>query len=121
MFGRLLPVILSCLLLAAHFSRGGILILSLACLVLPGLLLARVAWVPRVFQVILVLGGLEWIRRTWVLRAQRIEAGEDWVRMAVILGAVAMFTFVSALVFQNRKVRGWYGAGAAMPGERGEA
>ena len=113
---RLLPVILSCLLLAAHFSRGGILVLSLACIALPGLLLARKPWVPVVFQVILLLGGFEWIRRAAELRAQRIESGDDWVRMAIILGVVAGVTFASALVFRNRRVMEWYGVGTATQG-----
>lgn len=117
MFLRLVPVVVSCLLLAAHFSRGGVLLLSLACLALPGLLLARAAWVPRVFQVILVLGGLEWIRRAIVLRGERIAAGEDWARMALILGVVAAFTMVSALVFRSKSVGAHYGAGAEAPAE----
>jgi len=72
--------------------------------------------VPVVFQVILVLGGFEWIRRAAGLRVQRIEAGDDWVRMAIILGVVAGVTFASALVFRNRRVMEWYGVGTATQG-----
>jgi uncharacterized membrane protein HdeD (DUF308 family) len=67
-------------------------------------------WAARTVQVFLFLGGLEWIRTTVVIASERSEAGEPWVRMAVILGAVAVFTAVSALPFnRDSKLRERYG------------
>lgn len=108
-FLRLLPVILSCVLLAAHFSRNDILALTLVSLALPFLLLVRRPWVPRLFQVVLVLGALEWVRRLVALALERQAAGEGWIRMAVILGVVAAFTAASALVFGNSALKERYG------------
>ena len=106
---RLLPVILSCLLLAAHFSRNNIMLLTLVSLALPFLLLVRRPWVPRLLQVVLVLGALEWVRRLVALALERQGAGGEWVRMAVILGGVAAFTASSALVFRSRARKERYG------------
>ena len=108
-FLRLLPVILSCLLLAAHFSRNEIMLLTLVSMALPFLLLVRRPWVPRLFQVVLVLGALEWVRRLVALALERQGAGEEWVRMAVILGVVAALTASSALVFRGSAVKERYG------------
>jgi hypothetical protein len=108
-FLRLLPVILSCVLLAAHFSRNGVLLLSLVSLTLPFLLLVRKSWVPRFFQVVLVLGALEWVRRLVALAFERRAAGDEWLRMALILGAVAAFTAASALAFRSAALKDRYG------------
>jgi hypothetical protein len=105
---RVLPVILSLLLLAAHFYRAGLVPLTLACVALPFVLLLRKAWVPRLFQVVLVLGALEWLRALYGFAAMRIAFGEPWTRLALILGAVAVFTGLSGLVFRARKLRGFY-------------
>lgn len=105
---RLLPVILSFLLLAAHFYRAGYPALTVVCLALPCLLFLRKAWVPGLFQVVLLLGALEWLRTLYGLAAMRIAFGEPWTRLAFILGAVAALTALSGLAFKNRKLRAHY-------------
>ena len=99
MFALLIPTLLSCLVLAAHFFRGGHPYLTFVCCAAPMLLLARRAWATRLLQLILVVGALEWVRTTWQIQAVRIDEGRDWQRMAVILYSVAWFTFASSLVF----------------------
>jgi hypothetical protein len=106
---RLLPVILSLLLLGAHFYRAGQVILTGASVAVLFLLFLREAWVPRLFQVLLLLGALEWLRALYVFAAMRVAFGEPWLRLAVILGAVALFTALSGLVFRNRKLSQRYG------------
>lgn len=105
---RLLPVILSFLLLGAHFYRAGLVPLTALCVAGLFLLLIRKAWVPRLFQVLLVLGALEWLRSLYFLAAMRIAWGEPWTRLALILGGVALFTALSGLVFKNKKLRAFY-------------
>jgi hypothetical protein len=97
--------------LAAHFSRHDIPLLTLACIAAPCLLLVRRPWIPRLLRWLLVLGALEWMRTTAVLVSRRITAGEDWLRMAAILVAVATATLVSALDFRSAAVRERYGSG----------
>jgi len=110
-FIRLLPVLLSFLLLGAHFFRAGFPWLAYACVALPLLLWVRRVWVVRVIQVLLLAGGLEWLRSTIVLVSARRSAGESWTRLALILGAVVAFTVGSTLVFRSRGLRKRYGLG----------
>jgi len=105
---RLLPVILSFLLLAAHFYRAGYAVLTALCFVVLVLLFSRKPWVPRLFQVLLLLGALEWLRSLYHFAAMRIAWEQPWTRLAIILGAVALFTALSGLVFRNRKLRDYY-------------
>lgn len=107
---RLLPVILSFLLLGAHFYRAGLVVVAGLCIVSLFLLLLRKSWVPRLFQVLLLLGALEWLRSMYFFIAMRIAWGEPWTRLAIILGTVALLTALSGLVFKNRKLRAYYTA-----------
>ena len=110
---RVLPVILSFLLLGAHFLRTGHTAIAVACAALPPLLLLRGTWVPRLFQVLLLVAALEWLRTLYLLAAMRIAWDQPWGRMALILGGVALFTALSALVFRNPSLRARYrGAGS---------
>jgi hypothetical protein len=108
-FLRLLPVILSFLLLGAHFYRYGLTPLTLICIAALFLLFLRKPWVPRLFQVLLVLGALEWLRTLYLLAAMRIAWDQPWTRLAVILGTVALLTALSGLVFRSRKLKLRYG------------
>lgn len=105
---RISPVLLSFLLLAAHFSRNDVPALVALCLALPFLLLLRRPWVPRLFQALLVLGGLEWVRSTVSHVWRRQAEGDSWIRLAIILGTVAVFTVCSGLVFRNTALRRRY-------------
>ena len=105
---KLLPVILSILLLAAHFYRAGIPALSGLCIGVLFLLFFRKRWVPRLFQWLLILASLEWLRALYFFAAMRIAWDQPWTRLAIILGAVALFTAVSGLVFRNTRLRSYY-------------
>ncbi len=99
---RYLPAILSALLIAAHFLRTGAMGLVLVCLLLPALLLLRRAWAVTVVQIYLVLATLEWLRTLSNNMAERQASGEPWLRMALIIGAVAAFTAMSAWLVRKR-------------------
>ena len=107
-FLRLLPVIISLLLLGAHFLRAGQSILVTASLLLIIPLLLRNAWVPRLIQLVLVLGAVEWLRTLYNVAQIRMDMGMPWTRMALILGGVALFTALSGLVFRSKKLRARY-------------
>ena len=107
-FLRLLPVFISFLLLAAHFLRSGHVIISTVLLALLLLLFLQNSWVPRVIQLILLLGTFEWLRTLYTVAQVRIELDRPWMRMAIILGAVALFTALSCLVFRSGALRKKY-------------
>ena len=94
---RLLPLLLSALVLAAHFYRMGNLGFVAFVLVLPLLLITRERWAVRVVQVGLVLAAAEWIRTAISIAQIRAASGAPATRMFVILGCVAAFTALSAL------------------------
>lgn len=104
----LVPVLLSFLVLAAHFLRAGLLPLTLIFILVPGVLLLKKRWVPPLLQVLLVLGGFEWVRTVTALVIVRREAGEPWTRMAIILGSVALITVLSSLVFRAKTLQRRY-------------
>jgi hypothetical protein len=105
---RLIPVILSFLLLAAHFYRAGYPVVSGLCLGILFLLFMRKSWIPRLFQGLLILGAMEWLRSLYFFAAMRIAWEQPWTRLALILGAVALFTALSSLVFWNKTLRSYY-------------
>ncbi len=107
-FVRLLPVILSAIIMAAHFSRAGMDVVAIVCLMLPFLLFIRERWIARAFQVLLVLGMFVWIHAAYNLIQLRQAMGEPWGRLAIILGIVALFTALSALVFQSKSLKERY-------------
>ena len=105
----LLAPSLSLALLSAHFYRDGAWLLALLCAALVMLLAWRRAWVPRLLQVALALGCVEWAWTTSVLVQQRMALGRPWSRLALILGAVALFTAASAVLLSHPRVRRRYG------------
>ena len=103
-----MPIVLSLLVLAAHFLRGGSLGIAVLVLGLLGLLFIRQTWVVRLMQVVLVLGALEWTRTLVVLAMRRSEQGQPFLRMTLILGGVVAVTLISALLFETKRMRGVY-------------
>lgn len=105
---QLLPVVLSLLVLAAHFLRAGNLLMVVLLLALLALLAVPRSWAARAVQVALALGTLEWVSTLVRLARARSAAGEPALRMGLILGAVALLTGLSALVFQSARLRRRY-------------
>ena len=105
---RLLPVFLSFILLAAHFSRAGSVPFMVISLMIPLLLLVKRAWVVRTIQLLLLAGAVEWVRTMFGYIEQRKAIGDDWTRLAIILVAVALFTALSGLIFSVKPLRKRY-------------
>ena len=103
------PVVLSLLVLGAHFMRYDNTVGVLISVGLIGLLLVRKAWVARVVQFALLLGALEWVLTVYRLVQMRMAMGEPAMRMAIILGVVIAVTAGSALLFEARTMRQVYG------------
>lgn len=107
---QLTPIVLSAIVLGAHFLRSGPFILIILSFLFPALLFIKRAWAARLVQIILLLGMFEWIRTLLDLVAERRLLGEPWGRLVIILGLVAIITGSSALLFSyNHSVRKRYG------------
>lgn len=102
-------VVLSFVILAAHFLRFGNSIGVYGSLGLIALLFVRRPWVARLMQVVLVLGAFEWLRTLYELAQLRAAQGQPFTRMIVVLGVVAAVTFCSALLFQSSTLKIIYG------------
>jgi hypothetical protein len=106
---RLLLPALALLLLAAHFYRAGWLVPAAVSVALVALLAVPRPWAARTVQVALALGALEWLRTLAAFAAARIALGQPYLRLALILGAVAALTAAAAWVFQHRSLRQRFG------------
>ena len=90
---------------AAHFFRSGQHGLACVCLVWAGLLWRPVAWLRRSAAVFLLGLAAEWGMTTLALARWRLQLGQDWLRMACILGAVAALTLLAAAALRSRACR----------------
>lgn len=95
-----LPV-LSLLLLAAHFYRAEMHTLAAGSVVLATLAFVPRHWAGWVLQVALYGATVEWLLTAWELATLRAAAGLPYVRLLVILGAVAAVTLASAFVVRG--------------------
>ncbi len=101
MYFGVLSFTLSTVLLAAHFYRAGQIALVLVCFAALPLVFLRKRPVIRAIQIFLVFGSLEWVRTAISLAIDRQALGLPWVRMALIIGGVALFSLFSALLLQT--------------------
>jgi hypothetical protein len=108
---------LALLLLAAHLLHSGLLPLAVLALLLAGLLAVRRPWAARVVQAVLLLAAVEWILTTVALAQMRLQHGQPYLRLTLILGAVTAFTLLAAWGFQRPALRAWFGLpGLGEPG-----
>lgn len=105
---RLVPVLLSAVLVAAHFLRAGDLLMVGLCLGSPLVLLIKRPWVPRVMQAGLLLAAIVWFFTAVEIVERRIAVGASWTAAVIILGSVAAWTLGSASVFETRGLRERY-------------
>jgi hypothetical protein len=117
---RIASVFLAALLIGAHLLRAGWFPLALVAFHLPLLLASGRAWAVRGVQAGLALAVFEWLRTLVVLVDARQAAGQSWLRMAAILGAVIALTAASIWLLEGWR-RPAAKAGEAHPVGAGEA
>lgn len=103
------PIVLSLLLLGAHFLRFDFNIGVIGIAVLIVLLFLRTPWVARLAQITLLAGAVEWAYTLYQFAQLRAAEGEPYTRLAVILGAVILVAVGSALLFQTQTMKAIYG------------
>jgi hypothetical protein len=115
---HLIPPVIGFLLLAAHFYRSENLLLAAVSVLAILLVLVRRPWAAYAMQAGLLLGSLEWLRSTIALVHARSAMGEPFIRLAIILGGVTLFTGFSSLVFRTGKLRDHFRVGPVAGGTR---
>jgi hypothetical protein len=101
------------LLLAAHFFHAQVGLVAALCILLIALLFVPRAWAGRLVQVVLAAGAVEWILTAYTLADMRMQRGQPYLRLVVILGAVALLTALAAAAFQHPALRSRFGFGAS--------
>ena len=107
-FWKILAIIFCSLLLAAHFGRAGLFALQYLSVLMPFLLFWKSKIAARIIQAFLFLGGLEWIRITVYYVKIRMNNGEEWLRLLIILGIVAILTIATSFVFRSKSMKERY-------------
>ena len=107
--GLLVLPALALLLLAAHFFHARAGFVAALCILLVALLFVPRAWAARIVQVVLAAGAVEWVLTAYTLAHSRMQHGEPYLRLLVILGAVAVFTAAAAALFQHPALRARFG------------
>ncbi|MCX6064238.1 MAG: hypothetical protein NT121_00550 [Chloroflexi bacterium] len=105
---RIVPLILSAVVMAAHFLRSNSLLQVLLCLALPFLLLIKKRWSLRVVQTLTVLFALLWLGALNEIIQVRILESRSWTASAIILGVVAVFSLFSGWLLNSPKVKDNY-------------
>ena len=115
---HLIPPVIAFLLLGAHFFRSENLIAALLSVLAIFLVFVRRPWGARTIQACLVLGSAEWLRSTVSLVLSRSQMGEPFLRLAIILGGVTLFTALSVLVFRTNRLRDHFKFGKVPSGDK---
>lgn len=100
-FLLLFPTVLSVLIFCAHLFRNGFALLIPPVLISLGLLFFRSGAVARIYQLFLLFIAGQWALTAFNIGMRRADAGESWLRMALILGAVGAFALFSAALFES--------------------
>jgi len=108
----LLPAALAFALTAAHGLRLGDMGLFAACLGCAGLLFSRRAFVRLAAIPLLCGAALFWAHTALELAALRRAFGEPWLRMGLILGAVAALCLVAAWLMTTASAKKRFPRGA---------
>jgi hypothetical protein len=90
-------------LLAAHLFRADMLALAVVAALAPLLLLVPSRAARLAVQLMLVLGAVEWLRTLAHLAAARMSMQQPWLRMTLILLAVALMTGAAAWLLRVRR------------------
>ena len=104
----IIPLVISCFLLGAHFLRSGNPLLTLWCVLTPFLLLIKRRWILVIVQLVAYTGGVIWINTAIQVMRKRINMGLPWDKPVIILGVVAGFSILSGLLLNLKGVRAKY-------------
>jgi hypothetical protein len=108
-FIRLLPILLANLLFSAHLFRNfGMLPAVITALTL-SLLFLRAGWALRLHQSLMAVSIVFWIRAAVVLTLFRMDMGQPYLRLLLILSAVTLFTAWALFHSNGEKIKGYFG------------
>ncbi len=92
----------------AHLGRAGMYNLQFVSLLIPFMLIWKNKITAITIQTVLFVYGVEWIRTLISIAQVRMEHDQDWIRMAIIIGVVALVNFSAILVFRTKHMKKRY-------------
>ena len=98
----------SFLLLAAHFSRADNTILIFVSLLAPFLFFYRKSITLIIIQLLSYAGAVIWLVTMYGYIQERIEVGRSWTVLLIILTSVALFTALSGVLLNSKKIKEKY-------------
>jgi hypothetical protein len=105
---RIVLFALAALIASAHFLRAGNLVLVALCMIAPLLFVYRKRWSLILLQVMAYCAAVNWIvAAVQIVQVRQLE-GRAWTTAAIILGAVAVFTFLAGLLLNSRCMKERY-------------
>lgn len=108
MIMRIIPALVSFLLMALHFIRGGNWYVAAVFLLLPGLLVFKKRFILLFLKNMLYSISLIWLYTAYRLIETRIIFAEPWMRLALIMLVLILFTFFAARQFITPDVKRFY-------------
>lgn len=113
MIPRLIPFVIACLLLGAHFLRDGNLYFVMVSVLAPLFLLIRKRWMLFVLQLGAYSGAAVWLYTLVSLIRERMMFGRPRGVAVIILGSVTLFTVAAGALLDSHAVKEKY------PSQRG--
>ena len=105
---RIILLVVAYLLLGAHFLRSGSLGWMALCFSIPFLLLIRKRWSLIIVQISLYIGSWIWVRTGIIIIHERMMLGIPWIRVALIIGLLALFTLLAGLLLNAPVMKARY-------------
>lgn len=103
-----LPIILSYILLSAHFFRAGILYMTGLMLLLPLLLLIKKKISAIIIQIGLLFGTFVWVETFLKFMHIYNRFNMPFTKAGIIIAAVGVFTFLSIFLFRTKTLKDVY-------------
>jgi hypothetical protein len=98
---RIFLLVLSAIVIAAHFLRSASYIPMLICLAAPFLLFVKKRWSVLVIQALTVVAAIIWLLTLYGIIQQRIFEGRSWTASAIILGIVTAYTLLTGWLLNS--------------------
>ena len=105
---RLLPVFFSTLIFSAHVSRHGAQIIAIIILIILLTLFYKKEITIKIWTVYLIIMAVEWTRTMALIIMGRIQSGQDWTKIPIILGSIILFTLFSAFWINRQSIKNVY-------------
>lgn len=98
---RIIPSVIACILLGAHFLRAGNNALTLIIALFPLALLFKSRWAWLAVQLMDYFAAMVWTVTAFGIIQERVAMGRPWGVSAVILGIVAIFSIFAGILLRS--------------------